>query len=366
MMLLFKGMLISAAGPAPNYDMQRVLSCKNPREASMMSGWVNVVLTFPRYFLITGLTVLALVFFSDQIRAMGTNMDFERILPSALGLFVPAGLLGVLIAGLLAAYMSNFAATVNAAPPYFVNDIYKRFINPNASPRTYVRLSYLSSFVVVLLGVLLGWYVTSVNNVVIWIVTALWGGYTASNVLKWYWWRFNGYGYFWGMVAGISSALTLPTLIAHNAGLQDFAHAHSLNLEVSVGFGLVFLVSLIGCFAGTWLTAPEDEEVLKEFYRRVRPWGFWGPIEKKVQQEDPSFQRNKDFFRDMLNVAIGMVWQIALVALPIYIVTWRLQAAALTFGIVAVASLVLKFTWYDHLTELEHINRYAGPVESPR
>ena len=133
MMLLFKGILISAAGPAPNYDMQRVLSCKNPREASMMSGWVNVVLTFPRYFLITGLTVLALVFFSDQIRGMGTNMDFERILPYALGRFVPAGLLGVLIAGLLAAYMSNFAATVNAAPPYFVNDIYKRFINPHAS-----------------------------------------------------------------------------------------------------------------------------------------------------------------------------------------------------------------------------------------
>ena len=85
MMLLFKGMLISAAGPAPNYDMQRVLSCKNPREASMMSGWVNVVLTFPRYFLITGLTVLALVFFSDQIRGMGTNMDFERILPYGAG-----------------------------------------------------------------------------------------------------------------------------------------------------------------------------------------------------------------------------------------------------------------------------------------
>jgi SSS family solute:Na+ symporter len=54
MMLLFKGVLISAAGPAPNYDMQRVLSAKNPREASMMSAWVNVVLTFPRYFLITG------------------------------------------------------------------------------------------------------------------------------------------------------------------------------------------------------------------------------------------------------------------------------------------------------------------------
>ncbi len=130
------------AGPAPNYDMQRILSAKNPREASMMSSWVNVVLTFPRYFLITGLTVLAIVFFSDNIRGMGAHMDFELVLPYALGKFVPAGLLGFLIAGLLAAFMSNFAATVNAAPPYFVNDIYKRFINPNASPQ-YLRAAEL-------------------------------------------------------------------------------------------------------------------------------------------------------------------------------------------------------------------------------
>ena len=77
---------------------------------------------------------------------------------------------------LLAAFMSNFAATVNAAPPYFVNDIYKRFINPDAAPRTYVRLSYLSSFAVVVIGVLIGWNVTSVNAVVVWIVSGLWGG----------------------------------------------------------------------------------------------------------------------------------------------------------------------------------------------
>lgn len=362
MMLLFKGILISAAGPAPNYDMQRVLSCKNPREASMMSAWVNVVLTFPRYFLITGLTVLALVFFSDQIRGMGTNMDFERVLPEALGRFVPAGLLGFLIAGLLAAYMSNFAATVNAAPPYFVNDIYKRYINPSAAPRTYVRLSYLSSFVVVLLGVMLGWYVTSVNGVVIFIVTSLWGGYTASNVLKWYWWRFNGHGYFWGMVAGMASSLGVPLLIDRSAALQTFARQHSLNLQVSVGFGLVFVLSLIASLMGSLLTEAEDDEVLKDFYRRVRPWGFWGPILKKVQQEDPAFQRNKDFFRDVFNIVVGMVWQVALVVLPMYLVTWRLERAAITFALVAITSLILKFSWYDHLNELEHINQVSSPA----
>ena len=345
MMMLFKGILISTAGPAPNYDMQRILSTKNPREASLMSAWVNVVLIFPRYFMITGLTVLALVFYSDQIRAMGTNIDFEMVLPYALGRFVPVGLLGLLLAGLLAAFMSNFAATVNAAPPYIVNDIYKRFINPHASSKTYMRLSYVSSFAVVVAGISFGWFVGSINSVIQWIVSALWGGYTASNVLKWYWWRFNGYGYFWGMVSGIGGSLILPVALPHTSPLNAFP--------------LLLAISLAGCLAGTLSTPPEDEEVLKSFYKRVRPWGFWGPVLRKVLKEDPAFQPNRNFRRDMFNVVVGICWQTALVALPIYIVIGRYTVALAAFGAVALASAILKKTWYDHLREAE------VPVEHP-
>jgi SSS family solute:Na+ symporter len=163
------------------------------------------------------------------------------------------------------------------------------------------------------------------------------------------------------MVAGMLASLAIPLLIDHIAPLQTFAHEHSLNLQVSVGFGLVFLLSLIASVAGSLMTQAEDDEILKDFYRRVRPWGFWGPVLRKVQQEDPSFQRNKDFFRDMFNIAVGMVWQLALVVLPMYLVTWRLQRAALTFAVVAVTSLILKFTWYDHLKDLEHINQLDKP-----
>jgi Na+/proline symporter len=355
MMLLFKGVLISAAGPAPNYDMQRVLSSKNPREASMMSAWVNIVLTPPRYFLIIGLTVLAAVFFNSNIKAMGPNMDFELVLPMALGRFVPVGLLGFLIAGLLAAFMSNFAATVNAAPPYFVNDIYKRFINPNAKPKTYVRLAYLSSFVVVLIGILIGWNVTSVNSVVLWIVSGLWGGYTASNVLKWYWWRFNGYGYFWGMITGITAALVLafPGLLGNVPAVKSFLAVYPVNLDVTIVFPLVLGISLVGCLLGTLLTKAEDDAMLMDFYRRVRPWGFWGPVLKKVLAEDPGFKRNKDFGRDMFNIVVGIAWQISLVALPLYIVIQEYQRAALTLAVTLCTSAILKFTWYNHLAERE-------------
>jgi Na+/proline symporter len=362
MMLLFKGVLISAAGPAPNYDMQRVLSSKNPREASMMSAWVNIVLTPPRYFLIIGLTVLAAVFFNSNIKAMGPNMDFELVLPMALGRFVPAGLLGFLIAGLLAAFMSNFAATVNAAPPYFVNDIYKRFINPNAQPKTYVRLAYLSSFVVVLIGILIGWNVTSVNSVVLWIVSGLWGGYTASNVLKWYWWRFNGYGYFWGMITGITAALVLafPGLLGNVPAVKNLLAVYPINLDVTIVFPLVLAISLVGCLLGTLLTKAEDDAVLMDFYRRVRPWGFWGPILEKVLAEDPDFKRNKDFVRDMFNIVVGIAWQISLVALPLYIVIQEYQRAALTLAVTLCTSAILKFTWYDHLSEREVETDKAG------
>jgi solute:Na+ symporter, SSS family len=343
MMLLFKGFLVSAAGPAPNYDMQRILSTRSPKEASLMNMWVNVVLIFPRYFMITGLTILALVFYSDEVRQMGTAIDFEMILPIALDRFVPAGLMGLLIAGLLAAFMSNFAATVNAAPPYIVNDIYKRFINPNASQKTYVRMSYAASLGVVIAGVSVGWFVDSINNVIQWITAALWGGYTAANVLKWYWWRFNGYGYFWGMVTGVGSSLLL--VVAQH---YQFVTISALN-----AFPFILLISLVGCITGTLLTPAEDEQVLKAFYRQVRPWGFWGPILTKVQADDPTFQRNKDFWRDMFNIVVGICWQTSLVALPVLIVIRKFQGALVAVAIVAVTAVILKFSWYDNLDRRE-------------
>jgi Na+/proline symporter len=335
MMMVFKGILISLAGPAPNYDMQRVLSTRGPREAALMSSTVNVVLFFPRYLMITGLTILALAFYGPELAAMGANLDLERVLPMSLARFVPVGILGLLMAGLLAAFMSNFAATVNAAPAYIVNDIYKRYVNPNAPARRYVVLSYVASFGVVVVGLTFGYFTQSINSSMQWIVSGLWGGYTTSNVLKWYWWRFNGYGYFWGMVAGIGSSLILPLL------LPD---VHPINV-----FPLIIAVSLAGCLIATYTTKPEEDSVLKEFYRRVRPWGFWGPVLEKVRMEDPDFERNKDFFRDMFNIVVGTVWQCCFILLAMYLVTRSFRNALITFAVLVVTCLMLKKNWYDRL-----------------
>ena len=359
MMMVFKGTLISMAGPAPNYDMQRVLATKGPREAALMSSTVNVVLFFPRYMMITGLTVLALAFYSTDLAAMGKDLDIEKLLPLALKTFVPVGILGLLMAGLLAAFMSNFAATVNAAPAYLVNDIYKRYINPHASPKRYVWLSYVASFGVVVVGLTFGLFTQSINSIVQWIVSGLWGGYTASNVLKWYWWRFNGWGYFWGMLTGIGSSLGLPLVMPHIIPhLQPFVESHFggdvaqvmvLLSHPITSFPLILALSIVGCLLGTFLTKPEEEEVLKDFYRRVRPWGFWGPVLAKVVKEDPGFKRNPDFFRDMFNIFVGTIWQTCFIVLAMFLVTRHFKNFAITLVVLAITCLILKKTWYDRL-----------------
>jgi solute:Na+ symporter, SSS family len=336
-MMFFKGVLLSGAGPAPNYDMQRVLSARSPRDAAKMSGVVSLVLMIPRYMLVTGLTVLAIAFFSDQLNAMGPNADFELILPFALRNFIPAGLLGLLISALLAAFMSTYSATVNAAPAYIVNDIYKRYLRPNADEQTYVRMSYITSIAVVLIGTALGFFVASLNDIVQWIVSALYGGYAAANLLKWYWWRFNSYGYFWGMISGILAAMIVPVVMSGVAPIYAFP--------------VILLVSLVGCIAGTLLTAPDDEEVVKNFYLRVRPWGFWGPIHEKLARERPGLVANGAFTRDLFNVAVGIAWQTALMAAGIYLVLRDFSALAVSVAVIVLGSAILKFTWYDKLED---------------
>jgi hypothetical protein len=114
-------------------------------------------------------------------------------------------------------------------------------------------------------------------------------------------------------------------------------------------FPLLFLLSLAGCLIGTYLTPPDDLGLLMNFYRRVRPWGFWGPVRDAVLREDPAFSVNGNFRRDMLNVVLGTCVQTALVALPIYVVLRRFDGIAWCLALIAILGAILKKTWYDRL-----------------
>ena len=336
MMMLFKGVFAALAGPAPNYDMQKILSSRSPKEASKMTGFVSIILLPIRYSMVIGLTVLGLLYFNQMNLSNGTGgTDFERVLPAAVNNFLPAGILGIVLTGLLGAFMGTFSGTLNAAQAYIVNDIYLKYINPGASNRKIISMNYLSGIVVVTIGVILGFFAKDVNSILQWIVGALYGGYIAANMFKWYWWRFNANGFFWGMAAGIVAALAFP-----------FIFPHTLPLYV---WPLLFLISIIGCLVGTYTAPPTDKEVLKRFYSTVRPWGFWKPVHELVIKEDPGFQANKRFKLDMFNVVLGMIAQCCLTILPMYVVLWLKLPLLVTIVILAFIVVILKRTWWNKL-----------------
>lgn len=336
MLMVFKGILASVAGPAPNYDMQKILSTKSPVEAAKMSGFVTLALVPTRYLMIGGFGILGVLFF-DQLDIDGAGMlDFENILPAAISQFVPVGLMGLLLAGLLAAFMSTFAGTLNAAQAYLVNDIYLRY-KKDASAKQINIMNYSSGITVVLVSIVLGFFVKDVNSITQWLVSALWGGYIVSNILKWHWWRFNGTGYFWGMLSGLIPAIIFPLVFEQTLELYLFP--------------LLLLITIAGCLFGTYSAPPTEEDTLKEFYRRTRPWGIWKHIREKVIAENPDFKPHAHLKRDALNIFTGTAAQTLLAIIPFYLILQDYIAMGIALGIFAICGFILKKYWWNTLHE---------------
>jgi solute:Na+ symporter, SSS family len=343
MMMLFKGVVASMAGPMPSYDMQKVLSTRNPREASKMSGFVSLILLPVRYSMIIGLTVLALLYYdriSGDLQTPGCT-DFEKILPATINAFLPVGLLGLVLTGLLGAFMGTFSGTLNAAQAYLVNDVYLKYIDPGASNRRTITMNYLAGLAVVITGIALGLFIRDVNTILLWIVSGLYGGYAASNMLKWHWWRFNANGYFWGMLGGILPAMALAV----------FKYKGILLGEDLYYWPIIFLLSLAGSVIGSYAYPPTDGQTLRAFYRSVRPWGWWGPVHRQVVAEDPQFTRNGNFRINLFNIILGIGAQLCLTLLPMYIVLELKLPLLLDAALLVIIIMVLKKTWWDRLDD---------------
>jgi ABC-type transport system involved in multi-copper enzyme maturation permease subunit len=243
--------------------------------------------------------------------------------------------------------MSTFVSTVNSGAAYVVNDIYKRYIHPQARPKRYVAVAWITSTAVILLGIGFGFLTQNVHSITGWIVSALVPAFVAPNVLKWHWWRFNGYGFLAGMVAGTAAAI-----------LKIFVPLHDVP-----AFLLILAISFAASVAVGLLTRPEPDQVLMDFYRTVRPWGWWGPIYEKCRREEPDIEPNRNFTRDMFNIVVGLVWQTSLVTSPIYLVLQQWSTLGTSLAVCIVTSVILKFTWYDHLGPGE---MYLTPDGLPR
>ena len=350
MMMIGKGIFASLAGPVPGFDMQRILSARKPKEAAMLSGFTNLVLYIPLFMMVSALTLIGFTYFMPILRSQ-QHPDFEVILSQVVSNYLPAGVRGIVLAGLLASFMSAFSAFVNAAPAYLVNDFYKKYLRPNESQKHYVKCSYLASVSIIAIGCFFGLFSSSLSSLTLWISSALYGGYAAANVLKWIWWRFNGYGYFAGMLAGLIAATVVPGFMHWISASYFPAYASLLGSGIGtlISFFVILALSMGASIIGCLLTPAPDQQVLETFYANTRPWGFWKPVLRWVQKINPAFEPNREFKWDMLNVIIGICWQMSMVIMPVFFVFGYVNKGIAALAVCISCMVVLKFTWYDRL-----------------
>jgi Na+/proline symporter len=256
---------------------QRMLAARNPKHAVTGTLWFNIAhyVIRPWPWILTALA--ALVLFPELANApIGT---MEAAYPRMIG-FLPAGITGIVIASLFAAFMSTIESIVNLAGSYLLNDFYKPFIRKQASEKHYVTVSRLLVILVSLLGAGFSYLLGSVKMG--WqLIMELSGGIGLVLLLRWYWWRVSA----WSEIAALSSSAAMavylqkfpnsPLIRALSSGLEKLG----FRVEAwGVSIILIVAVTTLVWLAVTFLTKPDDKEKLLTFYQKVRPGGFWGPI----------------------------------------------------------------------------------------
>jgi Na+/proline symporter len=324
---LFK-VILEGTGGTGNYMIQRYFAAKDDREAGLLSLFWTFLLSF-RWPFIAAMAVWG-------VSLTGQISDPEMVLPAVVAT-LPVGIKGFLIAGLMAAAMSTFDSTVNAGAAYWVKDIYLTMINPQANHKQQMKHSYVASLLLVLSGLLLTLFIKNINEIWGWITMSIGAGLLIPQLVRWYWWRLNGYGYAIGMAAGTVSAI-IWKIFAPEALPEYYAFMLSSGL------------SLLGTIIGTYLTKPTDREVLKNFYERTRPFGAWSDVRKEFSKEFIN-DAKKENARDIFSIFFAVPWQICLFLMWMMLIMKRWDNFIVTLILTVILSVILYFSWFRHLSQ---------------
>ena len=329
-MYIFRSSIDGMSGSG-GYMIQRFYAAKNEREVGLLSVFWIFLLSF-RWPFIMSIAILGISF--SQTGQVIDNP--ETVLPKVLMEVFPVGIKGLLVAGLLAAAMSTYVAIVNSGAAYWVNDLYQRFIRPEATNKQLILHSRVASIAIVVLGLLSTYLFTSLNDVWGFLTMGFGVGLIVPQFIRWYWWRFNGYGYAGGTILGMITAITIRFVI------EDIPEMPSFYLTAAITF--------VGSIAISYMFPPTNSEDLEHFYSKTRPFGFWGPVRAKFSDEiiAPIAVENR---RDIMATFFAVPWMLFLGITPMMVVTKQWTYALICGSILLVLSVVLYFIWYKHLSK---------------
>lgn len=245
------------------YVAQRILAAKDERHGLLATLWfqiANYALRPWPWILVGFVAVLRYPHLAKP------EEGYVRVMVDVL----PSPIKGLLLATFAAAYMSTIGTHLNWGASYLVNDVYLRFIRPNASRRSQVIASRFATVTLMLLSLVVMAYLESVEQG--WkLLIGLGAGTGAVFILRWYWWRINA----WSEISAMAASF-VTSVILHFAGVNatdTSSGDYALAMLITVGATTVVWLAV------TYLTSPEPDEVLDRFYRRVRPGGpGWRPV----------------------------------------------------------------------------------------
>jgi SSS family solute:Na+ symporter len=288
--------------------------------------------------LIQGLKTLFQSSWQSKLHLLSFNgtVNPERILPAVILFNIPIGVRGLLLVALIAACMSSFDSQVNRTSAFFTRDIYQRYLRPKAANRELIFASYFFILALVITSYLMAYTVKSINDIWGWLVMGLQCGLIIPALFKFYWWRFNGGGFAFGTVAGLLGAIIQRSVWPELVEWQQFT--------------IISAISLMATIIGTFLTRPTDEKVVEHFYATTRPFGFWGPLKRKLK---PEIRKTMSYEHknDLIALPFTLGWQISLFLLPMQLIIHSFEAFKITLVIFIICLSGMYWFWYRNLPE---------------
>jgi solute:Na+ symporter, SSS family len=325
---------------------QRLLSCRNSREATKMYIWTEIVL----FFLLAILTLPALGAMVKWPGLYTGQINKELAYGMLLAEYLPPGILGIALIAMAASIMSTVDSNLNFGAQVILNDIYRRFIARTASLKHYLTVGRIVMFIIMGLAILVATRFENVIDISVFML-GLSSAELTANWAQWWWWRFNG-------KARLAASIGGPLIFVTNKMLVfPYLTTHAMEFGIPEGFlsDYSMVLSSIALTTLLWIvtalvTHPDPEEKLIAFYRLARPLGWWGPIAEKVGEEPAG---SAPIFRGMGIAITGTIMVAAgtIAFCSLYVARWHVAALA---GITcAIAGILFKATYGRFLRFLE-------------
>jgi solute:Na+ symporter, SSS family len=306
------------------YVAQRMMGAKDERHAMFAALWFTIAHYCLRPWPWIIIALASLVMYPNlEVPREGFVMVMRDVLPT--------GLIGLLFAAFLAAFMSTISTQLNWGTSYLVNDLWRRFVRPGGDERYYVAVSRVLTFVLALVGIFVTTQLGSIAGA--WgIILSASAGLGLVLILRWYWWRVNAWSELTATLAPIALAVSALVLGRFGVEIPGFSSPFPENLFFVVAF------TTIAWLVATFVTAPTSGSTLDAFYRRVRPAGpGWRPVAERNPGVAPD---------ESLGVLAGLwITGVTLVYATLFgignLVLGNPTGAAIALGLAALAAFIL-------------------------